>query len=330
VPLEDARPWACRPSGSSYATAAAARAACSAAPACKGYFRAPQGFETSASLPSECARAAGATDTPAEFYAKAALAPPAAAPPPTQGEWTRVASDRVGSCGAWAGVAQHNSTYRVCANSDKASARCAYLASGHLNPAMCVPDAEPTYAAFVPKFGSAFGPPRELAPPTVASCAYRAVPEEADARCLCAADPKCAGYYRGSGCALSVAAPGECEVEWQLNAATVDAARDRCTLLGAAWASTDAGYCAPTCGSTRHVMCGAKPPCPAGWAEDGGRCLPPCPWGRGRGGWCLMSGTAPNCPRGFAKHESEISPGIKYPPTCVPTVGEIESLLRGG
>lgn len=328
--LEDA-PWGCRPSAPvAYATAAKARDACSASSACKGYYRAPPGYATSSSLPSECL-AAGAT--PVEFHAKAIHAPPTA-PHVPQGAWKRIAGNRVGSCGSSLGsLAQHNSTYRVCAESDRSSERCAYFASGHIDPAMCVPDPEPTYAAFVPKLGAGFGPPQPKSPPVVASCAFRTVRDEADAKCLCAADPKCAGYYRGSsGSALSVAEPGECEVDWQLNQTAIDKAKDRCSLLGPKWATNanyQERYCVPvaTCAyGTNEVLCADRsgPPCPAGWTVEGGTCRPPCPRSRGTAGWCIMDRDAqPPCPRGFRKFTKSTHGEL-----CVPTAPEIESILQ--
>jgi hypothetical protein len=233
-------------------------------------------------------------------------------------------------------AAQHNSTYRVCADTDKSSERCAYFASGYLDPAMCVRDQGPEYAAFVPKLGTAFGPAQTKNPPIVASCAFRTVRDESDAKCLCAADPKCAGYYRdASGAsALSVAEPGKCEVDWQLNQATIDKAKDRCSLLGPKWATNATypeKYCVPVgaCShGTNEVLCGTDLnglPCPAGWTVEGNSCRPPCPAPQGRNlGWCVMSSdSARPCPRGFQKFTKQ-----GHGMLCVPTALEIESILQ--
>ena len=335
TPLE-ARPWGCRPkTPASHATAAEARAACSAASTCKGYYHAPPGYSTASFLPSECL-ASAAGDPPVEFHAKEGLVAPIPYAP--QGAWKTIAGTSVGSCGSSMGsAAQHNSTYRVCATSDTSSGRCAYFASGYLDHATCVPDPEPTYSSFVPRLGAGFGPAQTKTPPVVASCAFRTVRDESDAKCLCAADPKCAGYYRGgSGCALSVAEPGKCEVDWQLNKATIDKATDRCSLLGPKWATNATypeKYCVPvaTCSyGTNEVLCGtdsSSPPCPAGWTAEGNACRPPCPRERGSGGWCVMSrDSAQPCPSGFQKFTKPVSElgGL----LCVPTALEIERVIQ--
>jgi hypothetical protein len=251
-----------------------------------------------------------------------------------QGAWKTIADNRVGSCGASLGsTGQHNSTYRVCAESDKKSERCAYFASAYLDPTMCVREAEQTYSAFVPKLGAGFGPAQTKTPPIVASCAFRTVRDESDAKCLCAADPKCAGYYRGGGGAhaLSVAEPGKCEVDWQLNKATIDKAKDKCSLLGPKWATNETygeKYCVPvgTCSyGTNEVLCGdmSAPPCPAGWKLEGSTCRPPCPRERGSAGWCVMSrDSAQPCPLGFQKFTKS-----GHGTLCVPTAHEIERIL---
>jgi hypothetical protein len=334
--IEDARPWGCRPKApSTYATAAEARAACSAAGTCKGYYRAPPGYAIASFLPSECLASATAADTPVEFHAKPGHVKPSAQYAP-QGAWKAVKGTRVGSCGASLGsetTAQHNSTYRICAESDEKSERCAYFASGYLDPAMCVLGPEPTYSSFVPKRGSGFGPAQTKTPAVVASCAFRLVRDESDAKCLCAADPKCAGYYRGaSGHALSVAEPEKCEVDWQLNKATIEKAKDKCSLLGPKWATNatyEEKYCVPvgTCAwGTNEVLCTDLngPPCPAGWTVEGNSCRPPCPRERGTGGWCVMSrDTAQPCPRGFQKFKKAWH-GL----LCVPTAPDIERIVQ--
>lgn len=345
TPLDDARKWACRPSEATWhATAREARAACSASAWCKGYFRDPRGHATSASLPSECVRQATAADTPVAFHAKAAHVKEEPERDVKRGKWSTIMGKTLAACGAPA--ARRNSTFRVCAKSDKSSARCAYVGSGVLDPSMCARASapEPTYAAFVPKLASgAFGPSRPHR--RAATCSYRVVADEADARCLCAADARCAGYYSDAQrSALSVSEPGECEVDWALDQSALDAA-DKCSLLGEGWASTDAAekYCGPKCGSVQHVMCDVTPPCPFGWTVENNRCLPPCPRARGRGGWCTLSVTPPACPPGFEKYKSDptgmgfidsITEFFGAPSTglteylCVPTAKELASVVR--
>jgi hypothetical protein len=348
APLDDARRWACRPSDSTWhATERAARAACSASKWCKGYFRDPRGYATSTSLPSECVRPATAADAPVVFHAKAAHVTAEPASDAKRGKWSTIESKALSACAAPA--ARRNSTYRVCAKADKSSSRCAYVGSGVLDPSTCAAAPERPYAAFVPKLASsAFGPSRPHR--RAASCAYRVVADEADAKCVCAADARCAGYYADAGrYALSVAEPGACEVDWALDESAI-AAQDACSVLGEQWASTASAekYCAPKCegAAQRHVMCldSVTPPCPAGWAAENNRCLPPCPRARGRGGWCTMStATQPACPPGFEKYKSDptgmgfldsasefftgASSGLtQY--LCVPTAKELASVVR--
>ena len=304
-PLADARKWACRPQGGQsgqawYATAREARAACSASDSCKGYFHDARGYAVSSFLPSECSRQPTEHDTPVAFHAKAAHArEPFESEQAAGGKWTmNLKTKSVSACAAPS--SRRNSTFRVCANSDAASKRCAYVRSGVLDPNMCTAAPEPTYAAFVPKLASgAFGPSRGRQRAT-ASCAYRVVADEADARCMCAADEKCAGYYADAQrFALSVSEPGECEVDWALDQSALDAA-DKCTLLGEGWENTGAKetWCVHKCGTN---VCTVTPPCPAGWTEESNRCLPPCPRARGRSNYCTLSNTAPQCPPGFEK-----------------------------
>ena len=304
-PLADARKWACRPQGGQsgqawYATAREARAACSASDSCKGYFHDARGYGTSAFLPSECARQATERDTRVAFHAKAAHAKePTVENATAGGKWTmNLKTKSVSACAAPS--SRGNSTFRVCANSDAASKRCAYVRSGVLDPNMCTAAPEATYAAFVPKLASgAFGPSRGRQRAT-ASCAYRVVADEADARCMCAADAKCAGYYADAQrFALSVSEPGECEVDWALDQSALDAA-DKCTLLGEGWESVGATekYCVHKCGTS---VCTLTPPCPAGWTAENNQCLPPCPRARGLFNYCTLSNTAPQCPPGFEK-----------------------------